>query len=506
MPEINEDVKAKITGYIRTSKSIPTCFGDVPVVGPILGQGGNGLVYPVTFEGPAVAKILTEAVSATPSTTLKRFQREYTRLVRTPQHTNLVKLFHFDVVTLGDVSVPAIIMEQCAKSLKKHVQESGRLQSEELRRLFVEMCRALHHIQQHGIIHRDVKPENILVRSDGTFVLADFGIAKFDPELFPGTELTQRGDRMANVQFSAPEQFEKDAALTPATDIFALGQVLYWCVTQNTFRGTAPRSMASVDLSYLPFDAVVSEMSRQAAHARPQSAKEAYDIFIGKGEEQKEQEREQHILDSLIGFEEALRSCTPGQRGIVHFTSKNDIDHLMHTLAGICDSHDLWWTQGHGNDALRHIAKLDEEHWMFDITEMKITGCWISRDPGVDHCFVLIRTEAMPPFGVYEPHEFEDEMVGLVDGVFIKANEHDDGFARIGGAVVDVRGKSKLRRRFLLPRFFFIGTKYNPILDQGADPVLYKMIEAYQSGSEVKIEDLRKLWKLPIHPVSRKHN
>ncbi|MEZ5944932.1 MAG: serine/threonine-protein kinase [Planctomycetaceae bacterium] len=502
------DALNAIRAHIKEHGSVPTSFGEVVVEKTLLGQGGNGLVYPVDFEGPAVIKFLAETLSDKPSTKYKRFQREYRRLVRIPTHPNLVRLFHYDIISLGDLKIPAIVMERCAKSLKTHVLELNdkRLPVDELRKLCRQMCSVIDHIHQHGVIHRDIKPENILVRDDGSFVLADFGIARFDPELFPGTDLTKKGDRMANFAFSAPEQFEKDAVITTSADVFALGQVLYWCGTQATFRGATPPRMASVDESYAPFDEVVLSMSRQQAAARIQNGKGVMDALHGDEEHRREQEWHKHVIDSLFAFEAVLRKCAPGNRGIAHFTNKADIDRLFTALAGICKPNELWWTQGNANDAIRTMSRDEDGTWVLDGTEYNVTDCWVSRDSGLDRCFVLMRSEAMPSFGIYGDHEYDDEMVGLVDGKYISANEHDDGFARIDGEIVEVSGRSQLRQRFMRPNYCFIATKFNSVLVQQADRILDALIKAYHAGKSVDEQELRELWKLPKHPVSQMHD
>jgi len=503
---MSDETKSTITSYIKKHGAIPTSFGPVKVEGALLGQGGNGLVYPVDFEGPAVIKLLAVEVSENPSTKLKRFQREYRRLVRIPTQANLVRLFHYDVVTLDGLAVPAIIMERCQKSLKAHVQSVGALPISQLNRLCGDICRALSHIHNQGITHRDIKPENILLREDGSFVLADFGIAWFDPELFAGTELTKKGDRMANFQFSAPEQFEKEAKLTPAADIFALGQVLYWCVTQKTFRGVSPPTMAQIDKGYAQFDDVVPLMSRQEPVARLQSAKDVIDALNEQDQQRKTQKWHAHVIDCLETFERLLRQRTPGQRGIVHLTEKKDIDALIESLSAICDSHELWWTQGNANNAIRSMERSDDQYWLFGETEYKITDCWVTRDSGLDRCSVLMRSDAMPPFGIYGDHEGEDEVAGLFDGRYIDYRQHDDNFASIDGEVVELAGRSQWRHRYLRPNYFFVATKYNSALVKAADQVIDPLIKALHSGQSVQIDQLEALQRLPKHEVSRMYD
>ena len=226
---MSDETKNHIITALKTVKSFPSSLGAINVTGPILGQGGNGLVYPVQFSGnvDAVAKFLTDVITEKPTTQQVRFLDEYRRLVAVPPHPNLIRLYHFDHVTIDGLTVPVIMMEKGVETLSSKVKREGKLSAEQLETMTKQLCSVLDHIHQSGIVHRDVKPENILIRADGSFILADFGIAWFDPELHQHEKLTKRGDRMANFMFSAPEQLDSMTMPTSAADIYALGQTIY---------------------------------------------------------------------------------------------------------------------------------------------------------------------------------------------------------------------------------------------------------------------------------------
>lgn len=92
---------------------------------------------------------------------------------------------------------------------------------------------ALRPLYRYQITHRDLKPENILIDEKERFYLADFGIAKFID-----SELTKDHDRMANYRFSAPEQKEPEASSSIASDMYAIGQILFWILEKHTYEGT----------------------------------------------------------------------------------------------------------------------------------------------------------------------------------------------------------------------------------------------------------------------------
>lgn len=112
-------------------------------------------------------------------------------------------------------------------------------------KLFNDLCLALKSLEENNIIHRDLKPENILMDQEGNYIVTDFGIAHFEDDKYPIKDLTKKGDRLANWEFSAPEQIN-NGHITPATDIYALGQILYWYCFGSVNRGTGGRHLQEI--------------------------------------------------------------------------------------------------------------------------------------------------------------------------------------------------------------------------------------------------------------------
>src|SRR5919198_1907902 len=100
--------------------------------------------------------------------------------------------------------------------------QRGRLPAEEARQLARQACRGLAHAHDAGLVHRDIKPQNLLVRSDGTLKIADFGIAR----AVEGTALTQAGTVLGTAAYLSPEQALGEE-VTAAADVYSLGAVLY---------------------------------------------------------------------------------------------------------------------------------------------------------------------------------------------------------------------------------------------------------------------------------------
>lgn len=137
------------------------------------------------------------------------------------------------VITILDVSPPGsspayLVMELVdGPSLAQRLREAGPMDEATMRALGVQLARGLDAAHQRGIVHRDVKPDNILLTSDGTAILTDFGIARL---LDDASHHTAAGMVIGSPAYLAPEQV-RGVPPTPAVDIYALGLVLLECYT-----------------------------------------------------------------------------------------------------------------------------------------------------------------------------------------------------------------------------------------------------------------------------------
>ena len=185
-----------------------------------LGHGGMASVYAARDTGldRAVAvKLLAENLTGDEELR-KRFLRE-ARLAARLSHPNVVNVFDAG----EDYGRPYIVMELVDGET---LAERGRVPPDEARRLAAQAARGLAHAHEAGLIHRDVKPGNLLLRRDGTIKIADFGIAR----AAEATALTQAGTVLGTAAYLAPEQALGEE-VTPAADVYSLGAVLYELMT-----------------------------------------------------------------------------------------------------------------------------------------------------------------------------------------------------------------------------------------------------------------------------------
>jgi tetratricopeptide (TPR) repeat protein/tRNA A-37 threonylcarbamoyl transferase component Bud32 len=196
----------------------------------VIATGGMGVVYEAVQEKPhrTVALKVVRAGIASRSA-LRRFEYESQILARL-RHPNIAQVYEAGAHDGGGGAVPFFAMEYIpnARSLVEHSSERD-LNTRARLKLFIRVCHAVHHGHQKGVIHRDLKPGNILVDSAGEPKIIDFGVARAtDSDMAVTTLQTDVGQLIGTLQYMSPEQCEADPHdLDSRSDVYALGVVLY---------------------------------------------------------------------------------------------------------------------------------------------------------------------------------------------------------------------------------------------------------------------------------------
>lgn len=212
-----------------------------------LGHGGMGVVFlarDTTLDRPVAVKVVHPELAVHRSIA-ERFLSEAQMLARL-RHPSIVV-----VHTAGEVTgLLYYVMDYVpGESLRQRLLRDGRLPLEETRRIIAELADALHAAGASGLVHRDVKPENILLdQATGRVMLADFGIARVMAGETDGVR-TAQGVAVGTPTYMSPEQAAGDA-VDPRSDLYSLGVVAYEMVTgRPPFRGETAAAVASKHLA-----------------------------------------------------------------------------------------------------------------------------------------------------------------------------------------------------------------------------------------------------------------
>ncbi|MGC9667479.1 protein kinase domain-containing protein [Planosporangium sp. 12N6] len=214
-------------------------------------DGGMGEVWRATDVslGRTVAvKVLRPALLTDPGFDA-RFRAE-ARIMAALAHPNVVNVYDYGHSDVNPgASVAFLVMAYVdGEPLSRRIAEAGRLPVAETMSIVAQTAEALHAAHQHGIVHRDVKPANLLIQPSGMVTLVDFGIAR-SPAV---TQVTTANAIIGTAMYMAPEQ-ASGREVSPATDIYALGAVAYHCLAGHPpFTGEAPLEIALRHVSEEP--------------------------------------------------------------------------------------------------------------------------------------------------------------------------------------------------------------------------------------------------------------
>jgi serine/threonine protein kinase len=280
-----------------------------------IAEGGMGTVYKGRHRGTGqvVAIKIVPPTAARNPTLLKRFEREFTA-AHALEHPNIVKAIEFD----GECPTPFLVMEFVdGETVGQRIERTGKMPEDESVRIIAQVCQGLYRAHKQGLVHRDVKPDNILVNREGQAKLTDLGLVKDAAEDF---NLTRTGRGLGTPHFMAPEQFKHAKYADARCDIYSLGATLYMMVTGQTPFGNCnaldcflkksrnelptPREVVP-NLSERVDWAIRRSMSADPDH-RPASCRE--------------------FVEDLIG-----RSTRPSQHGAVRASGEVDLWYLIYT-------------------------------------------------------------------------------------------------------------------------------------------------------------------------------
>jgi serine/threonine-protein kinase len=272
--------------------NLPAKIGKYDIQG-ILGKGGMGVVYrafdPAIHRQVAI-KTITKSI-LDPSElqyTLKRFRHEAQAVGRLT-HPSIAAIFDYG----EDAELAYIVMELVSgKSLAQHLQNKRSFALQEIGEIIRQLLEGLGYAHARGVIHRDVKPPNILLNDDGQIKITDFGIARIDT-----STLTQIGEVMGSPGYMSPEQFAGNE-IDARSDIYSAGVIAYELLT-----GRKPFIGSNAEIMHK----VVSERPADPSQHNPALSVQT-DLVVQKALAKKREERYQSAQEFAAAFVASLRN------------------------------------------------------------------------------------------------------------------------------------------------------------------------------------------------------
>ncbi|MCR6544644.1 Stk1 family PASTA domain-containing Ser/Thr kinase [Dehalobacterium formicoaceticum] len=227
-----------------------------------LGSGGMSIVYKgldTLLNRWVTIKVLREQF-ASDEDFVRRFHRE-AQSVASLSHINIVSIYDVGF----ELDLHYLVMEYVeGRNLKEYIREQGKLTPEEAVPIAIQILHALEHAHEHHVVHRDIKPHNILLTMDGRVKVTDFGIARVANE----ATMTYSGTMVGSVQYISPEQ-AKGLSVGPKSDLYSAGVVLYEMLTGHLpFEGESPIAVALQHIQEEPPSpsALVEDIPMELSH------------------------------------------------------------------------------------------------------------------------------------------------------------------------------------------------------------------------------------------------
>jgi serine/threonine protein kinase len=200
-----------------------------------IGHGGMGTFYkarqPMMNRFVALKVFLVDPI--TDQELIEGFRRE-AKAMASLNHTNIVKIFDFG----ESGSILYLVMEFVPGDILERLIEFRGFGLQEMVTILTQVCDALEHAHNKGVVHRDLRPGNTMLDDSGKAIVGDFGLARFIGEELFRRDLTAANLAMGTLDYVAPEQHDPNAIIDHRADIFSVGLMFYKLATRTIPRGT----------------------------------------------------------------------------------------------------------------------------------------------------------------------------------------------------------------------------------------------------------------------------
>lgn len=472
-----------------------------------LGEGGNSYVYLFNKDKKQfVIKFLKLDVNGNK---IERFKDEYFALAQLPSNKGIVEQYHLDKVKIEDKDYYIIISKYYEMNLdlfKKEVIDllPNKEKPRARKLIFFQLLHALKYMHNNKIIHRDIKPENIFINYDKEdlnnlhLIIGDFGIAHFDEEIYSKESHTKSSERLGNREFSAPEQSIKGEKVSYYSDIFSLGQIMFWLKYNRTFKGIDEFSSEGI------LDSIIKICLKRDPKERFKDI-ESIENYINQYEK-----KEYCMENFLYEFDDIIRKNSPEIEKYDVIENKLDIYSLINDLNSINRNNFLWYMDfDEGDNQLSSIDKSPFTEEMYIIrsgelrTEISIRDIILFRDKNspFDN-LIIIRTNTSPFFTYYDKSNNKKErrinpnsefdQASFIGDKCIDPSETKNGYYKdISGKSTYVRNINdfvELERR-IKPYLYVIAPKGTALNDWSRDGKSKEFLSRIMSSENIDNDD-----------------
>lgn len=398
---------------------------------------------------------------------LARFRDEYFCAAQIPSHINVTRAYHLDRVSIEGSDYYLIVMKRYQSSLYalgSISNEDDTTKAERGWNLLRALCDGIEHLHNNGIVHRDIKPQNIFFdHQEKTFVVGDLGIAHFSDELFVREAKTIKSDRLANFACCAPEQVVPGTPAASTMDIFALGQVLNWYIRDSFVRGGGRKSYAGKNEELALLDKIIDKCIQDAPEQRFQTVSELRAL------EHKLRHPARDIWQPLTDLDGAFRSSIPKIPEFYQTDDKATIDRFLLNFAKQCHPKEFWYVLSDGGDnVLGNIRRLENERWLLHgIYECKVSTLICYKHRSEWQSFFVLLIGADEPFVLTDPDGeviprqnmagWSQDVATFYEGRYMDTEDADNGYFLYQNEMVPIdSAKVRNRIRFLKSEAFLI--------------------------------------------------
>lgn len=320
-------MKQKLIDHLRENKYIINdgFLGPIQLLTPPIGEGANGIVYEAYLmidkehKMPLAIKFLANQNNDK----IERFRAEYLNPIWAELKHSVCSI-QAGVISDDQNRWLYIIMKKYVCNLDKIIK-SHEISKADFMHYFKELREAILEMHSKHIIHRDIKPQNILLDEDKKLYISDYGIASYSSDDYCRFNQTTKGERLANRGFSAPEQEYANVKPTKMMDIYSMAQVMYALCYKHPYRDSKEVNLdCASEMSPIISRCLIDDPSE-----RPQSVEELNMLIEEQNESRKYFETCRMYADAAYEFRLACNMFSPECSSIKNISSPDQIKWLF---------------------------------------------------------------------------------------------------------------------------------------------------------------------------------